>query len=150
MSARPTPVLPAVASKMVAPGTQLARALRFGDHAQRGAVFDAAARVQVLQLGVNVGGAGGNQLSKMKDRGFADQFGDLFGDAEGGHFSSLHRQIVRNSQDYVKGNATVNCRNSRFANAAEAGRSKVAGRTNAIEAPAVRLECRDQGFFNTV
>ena len=103
ISASPTPVLPAVASKMVAPGCKLAVAFGLGDHAQRGAVFDAAARIQVFELGINIGGAGGNQLAKMKDGSFADQFGDVFGDPEGSHFGSLHGHLGGdNAQGYVK------------------------------------------------
>ena len=54
-SARPTPVLPAVGSTIVAPGCEPPVRLRGLDHAQRGAVLDAAARVQELELRVDGG-----------------------------------------------------------------------------------------------
>ena len=74
-------------------GLQRSGLLRLRDHAQRGAVFDAAARIQVFELGIHVGCAGGNDFSKVKDGGFADQFGDVLGDPEGSHFGSLHEYL---------------------------------------------------------
>ncbi len=76
------PVLPAVASTMVPPGFQ--PTFRFGpqDDSDGGAVFHAAARIQVFELGVDVGRTGGNQFFQSQDRSVADQLGDVVGDAQ--------------------------------------------------------------------
>ena len=76
-------------------GFQSARLLRLRDHAQSGAIFDAAARVQVLELGIDVGCIARCDFSKMKDWSFADQFGDVLGDPQGSHLSSLHEYLGR-------------------------------------------------------
>ena len=65
------------------------------DHAQGGAIFDAAARIQILELGIDVGCVRRYDFSKVKDWSFADQFGDVLGDPEGSHFSSLHEYLGR-------------------------------------------------------
>jgi len=58
MRARPIPVLPAVASRIVAPGPlQAAILLRALDHSNGCTVLHAAARIQVLQFCKNVSGA---------------------------------------------------------------------------------------------
>ena len=122
-------MLPAVASKMVAPGRSVPALFRLGNHAQCSAVLDAPARVQVLELGVDVGGIGRDQLSQVKDGGFADQFRDFLGDASGApgarvvgamgwlercHFSSLHKYFERNSSRVREaerdGQCMVTCR----------------------------------------
>ena len=108
ISASPTPVLPAVASKIVEPGFKHAIALGLGNHAQCGTVFDAAARIQVLQLGVDVGRARGNQLAKMK-KGVSPTSSVIS--------SATRREVIsavfmrtqdNNQQGYVKWNKAVN------------------------------------------
>ena len=49
--ASPTPVLPDVGSTMVLPASEQSLVLRRVDHGQGGAVLDASARVEVLELG---------------------------------------------------------------------------------------------------
>jgi hypothetical protein len=44
----------------------------------------------------------------MKDWSFADQLGDVFGDSQGSHFSSLHEHLSTNHQAYVNRNRSVN------------------------------------------
>src|SRR5271166_3179903 len=90
-------------------GLQPAVPFRLHDHAQRGAVFDAAAWIQVFELGIDIGDIGWNDFPKMKDWGFADQFGNVLGDPEGSHFSSFHEHLEGvNVQGYAKRNRPVN------------------------------------------
>src|SRR5271165_5663422 len=106
-------------------GLQPAVPFRLHDHAQRGAVFDAAAWIQVFELGIDIGDIGWNDLAKMEDWGFADQFGNVLGDPgpptraafarvgvvepEGSHFSSFHEHLEGvNVQGYAKRNRPVN------------------------------------------
>ena len=93
-SARPTPVLPAVGSMMVAPGCRRPARLRRVDHAQRRAVLDAAAGVQELALRVEVGRAGGPEPPQVQQRRVAHQVEDAFRDARGGGGRGLGKDLV--------------------------------------------------------
>jgi len=57
------------------------------------AVLHAASRIQVLQLGVDVGGAFRLHPPQVQHRGLAHQFGDVLSDAEPGSFCGFHLSL---------------------------------------------------------
>jgi len=52
------------------------------DHAEGGAVFDGAARVEEFKLGEEVGGVGRREAAELEDGRVADEGGDVGGDAK--------------------------------------------------------------------
>ncbi len=77
---------------MVAPGRSVPRFFGFGNQAQRSPVLDAATGIQILEFGVDARDVRGDELAQVEDGGLADQFGNVLGDPEGGHFSNFHEQ----------------------------------------------------------
>ena len=64
--------------------TRLEQAAPFGieNHSQRGAVLDAAARIQEFELGIDRRRLRADHPAKMQHRSLAHQFGDVFGYAK--------------------------------------------------------------------
>ncbi len=67
-------------------GVLVEQAAAFGveDHAQGGAVFDGAAGVEELELGVDFSSGVGSEAAEAQDRRVANELGDVVGDAEEG------------------------------------------------------------------
>jgi hypothetical protein len=86
ISASPMPVFPAVASTIVPPGASLPFLLRPPDNPDGRAVLHASARVQVFELGEDVGRPGRNQPLQSQHGSPADQLGNVVGDAQMGDF----------------------------------------------------------------
>ena len=64
------------------------------DDPNRRAVFHAAARIQVFQLGEHVRRSGRNQPLQLQHGSFADQLGDVIGNAQAGHFRSFRSHFT--------------------------------------------------------
>ena len=60
------------------------------DDADGGAVLDAAAGVQVFELGIDVGNTGRRKLAQVQQRRFADQLRDVLGDTQAGGLLERH------------------------------------------------------------
>ena len=73
-------------------GARLQEAVFFGalNHSQGSAVLNAAARVQILELGIDASGVCRNNLAQVEDGSLTDQFGDLLRHPKRGHFSRFH------------------------------------------------------------
>ena len=79
------------------------------DDADGGAVFDAAAGIEIFELGENVGGARRHQALKLKHGSLADQLSDIVGDAQAGHFGGFHGH----TSGYEAELCGVNCQGDR-------------------------------------
>ena len=91
---QPDPRIPRRRSTIVPPGRELPFLLRPPDDPNRSPVFHAAARIQILQLGKNVRRSGRNQPLQLQHGSFADQLGNVVGDAQAGHFRIFRAHLT--------------------------------------------------------